>query len=248
MPISDWTLSSVTFDKGEDSVTRGKKVMSLLSSKMSLSLHYEEATSESTLYDAWYISSLDSHIGIRVMIKKNGTIDQISFYSAWKTADGEMRYNSSLILFEQFTISAGGATGVGLRTKQFGNLTVYVPILFNSEEVNYRRNYWTFTSNDYFTGKSVKGVFDGNWIRMTDDETETHYSSSLWVCGGTNFPDTFYLVAAPYVTSNDFFYGQIGDADSLYYINVKSTIGKIIKLGTRVFECLGGNIYCARSD
>lgn len=245
MPISDWTLSSVTFDKGEDSVTRGKKVMSLLSSKMSLSLHYEEATSESTLYDAWYISSFDSHIGIRVIIKST---DQISFYSAWKTADGEMRYDHSNILFGQFYCSAGNVTGVGLRTKQFGNLTVYAPILFNSEKVDYRYNYWTFTSNDYFTGKSVKGVYDGNYIRMTDDETETHYRSSRYVCGGTNFPDTFYLVAAPYVTANDFFYGQIGDADSLYYINVQSTIGKIIKLGTRVFECLGGHIYCARSD
>lgn len=248
MPISDWALSSVTFDKSEDSVTRGKKVMSLLSSKMSLSLYYEEATSESTLYDAWYISSFDSHIGIRVIIKGGTTTDQISFYSAWKTADGEMQYSSSPILFEQFTISAGGATGVGLRTKQFGNLTVYAPILFNREEVTYCRKYWTFTSNDYFTGKSVKGVFDGRWIRMTDDETETHYYSSLLVCGGSKFPNTFYLVAAPYVTSNDFFYGQIGDADSLYYINVESTIGKIIKLGTKVFECLGGNIYCARSS
>lgn len=257
MPISDWTFSSVKFDESEDVITRGKKVISLLTSSLLLpGASYEEAASGNTLYKGWYRFSDLPLQGICVTIEKDGTGSQtkMTFCTAHKIAsDGTwVKDGYGSVLFDGIYLSGSTAGGAGLLSKDFNgscHFTVYIGQKFMDTNISESAPFWMFSSKDYFDdSSSASGFFDGTYVRMSDTKTYITYNTKPHVCGGTNFPDNFYLVAAPVVVSNNFFYGFIGEANSLYYINVKSSPGKLIKLGTKVFECVGDYMYYAVNE
>lgn len=243
MAISDWPLSTAIFDKNEDKTSKCRKVMSLLMSKMSLST--DQVTEGS--YEGYYKFAFNRNLG--VYAHSEGDLFRVSL--ATKAANGKWTFHESTNWYPFMTVNTGATysdyTGVGVRIKQFGNVTVYIPVTLTNSSENRGNGWWTFTATDYFTNKTTKGLYQGFYAVLVNEETKVYGSCPLTVYGGTEFPTNFYLVAVPCIIQNDFFYGHIGSSTCIYWLNVSSSIGKVIKLGSQTFECLGGNIYVRRS-
>lgn len=244
MAISDWPLSTAIFDKNEDVTSRCRKVMSLLMSKMSLSP--DQVTEGS--YNGYYKFAFNHNLGVYAYL--NG--DNFQVCCATKAADGKWTKHQGTNWYDFISVPVDpnkyvDYTGAGLRIKQFGNVTVYVSVTLTNSSENRSSTWWTFTATDYFTNKTTKGLYQGFYAVLVNEETKVYDQCSLTVYGGTQFPTNFHLVAVPCIIKNDFFYGHIGSSTCIYWLNVASSIGKVIKLGSQTFECLGNNIYTRRS-
>lgn len=256
MPINDWPLSSIFFrEDGDPDITlKARGLIGLFTSKMSLS--FDQADDSGIQDCGYYKFAFNRNLGMQLTVVKSGTTYTFYSYFAYKNASGKWTTPNGTNWYSMLMVNLGDGTpksdstksmGVGLRIKQFGNVTVYLPVVFSDTSESRQKAWWTFTATDQFTNKTTKGLYNGFYAVMIDDETKVLYNSGLQSYGGTSFPNTLYIVASPCIVRNNFFYGHIGSSTCIYWLNVSGTIGKVIKVGAQTFECLDGNIYIRRS-